>query len=68
MTELDVEDGEQDEDGERQLALAGRGVVAPHEAQPPALNRRRGAGGVGNRTKGVRLRRLVDLGPFGGLM
>jgi hypothetical protein len=31
------------EDGERQLALAGRGVVAPHEAQPPAVDRRRGA-------------------------
>ena len=43
VTGLVVEDGEQDEDGERQLALAGRVVVAPHEAQPPALDCRHGA-------------------------
>jgi len=65
MTELDVEDGEQDEDGERQLALAGRVVMAPHEAQPPALDRRHGVYRLGSGTEGVRSRRLVDSDPFG---
>ena len=42
VTGLVVDDGEQDRDGERQLALAGCVVVAPHEAQPLALDRYRG--------------------------
>ena len=65
VTGLVVEDGEQDGDGERQLALAGLVVVAPHKAQPPALDRRHGVYRLGSGTEGVRSRRLVDSDPFG---
>ena len=63
---LVVEDGEQDEDGEQPLALADRGLVAPHEAQPPALDHSRGAEVCGQRDRGRgRWKHPVDLDPFG---